>query len=537
MPAYLKTLCSRVSGLLAKLGVYQNLPLLDYPFARSDIAMLQRCTAQPEDACIDDQSWNDLLLDQYSDHLAPQVSIFGQQILHQRLRTGLTDKACHALSARLHALQQDPALRLELQVICQPLRESDTEISALLFGLQAPHEVPLWANYLWMLPLLLPASLIGAIWTPLAWLGAGSAIFLLLSLQSSFFMRLQVWNKSIRSLQLMLRVATVLGKHAEKTGNIIASHFIAGSVRTGKINRLLSDHPELNLIPAGRAYYDWFALGNLQHYFKSRDTLVLHQDFLKHCFLNCAELEADLALAQHLNATARICWSERSADRHIMLDEFIHPLMPESVPLSITLAGKGAFISGQNGVGKSTMLRALGLNLITARAFGFCYAHSASLPALPVYASMQNEDSLLGGESLYMAELRRAREMLASSLGPQRGIYLIDEIFRGTNHLESVAAAASVLHALAAHCSVIVSSHNLVLAALLKQRLQALCVSAGQGGNKQLALIPGVLPASNGIALLAAQGFDPGISEQAQKVARWLADYLSHPGQCEQILM
>lgn len=100
--------------------------------------------------------------------------------------------------------------------------------------------------------------------------------------------------------------------------------------------------------------------------------------------------------------------------------------------------GKGAFISEQNGIGKSTLLRTVGLNLLVARAFGFCYARKATVSMLPVYASMQNEDSLLGGESLYIAELQRARELLAAAAGPHRGILIIDEFFRGTNHMESV---------------------------------------------------------------------------------------------------
>jgi hypothetical protein len=536
MSTLFKTLSARVSGLLARLGIYQSLSLLDHPFARSDIAMLERCTSSPEVARIDEQSWNDLLLDQYSDQIAVQISIFGQQVLHQRLRVGLTEEASHALTVRLRELQDNVALRSELQNVCRPLRESDTEISALLFGALTPHAVPAWAPYLWMLPLLLPVSLILTIWTPVAWFGAGIATFALLALQSSYFMRVQLWNKSIKSIQLMLGVATRLGSRSEKNEPTFTASFIADSARAGKINRALSDYPELDLIPAGRAYYDWFALGNVRHYFKTRDTILLHQDFLQACFLSCAELEADLALAAHLAVAEHICWSERSADRQIMLEQFVHPLMSDPAPLSITLDGKGAFISGQNGVGKSTMLRALGLNLITARAFGFCYAHSARVPALPVYASMQNEDSLLGGESLYIAELRRAREMLASSHSRQRGIYLIDEIFRGTNHLESISVAASVLHALAANASVIVSSHNLLLAALLKQRLQALCVSSINADRQSLRLIPGVLADTNGIALLAAHGFDHSIAQQAQKVGLWLSEYLRHPVDCEQLL-
>jgi DNA mismatch repair ATPase MutS len=174
------------------------------------------------------------------------------------------------------------------------------------------------------------------------------------------------------------------------------------------------------------------------------------------------------------------------------------------------------------------LLRTVGLNLIVARAFGFCYADSAVTPALAVYSSMQSEDALEGGESLYIAELRRARELLAlAERAP--AIFIIDEIFRGTNHLESISAATAVLHTLSASGKVIVSSHNLVLAPLLADCLAPLCVSSVDG---RLRLAPGVLKETNGIALLGARGFDEAISAKANRVFAWLSDYMAHPADC-----
>ena len=167
-----------------------------------------------------------------------------------------------------------------------------------------------------------------------------------------------------------------------------------------------------------------------------------------------------------------------------------------------------------------------------ARAFGFGYADAAVTPSLPVYSSMQNEDALEGGESLYIAELRRARELLALA-GRAPALFIIDEIFRGTNHLESISAAAAVLHSLSASGRVIVSSHNLVLAPLLADALAPWCVGRVDG---RLRLAPGVLKETNGIALLATRGFDPGISAQASRVHAWLSDYMAHPIDCESVL-
>jgi DNA mismatch repair ATPase MutS len=133
---------------------------------------------------------------------------------------------------------------------------------------------------------------------------------------------------------------------------------------------------------------------------------------------------------------------------------------------------------------------------------------------------MQNEDSLLDGHSLYIAELARARELLAAS-GERPVICLVDEIFRGTNHEESVAAAAAVLDELAERALVVVSSHNLVLGPLLAHRLAPWRIVRDEAGG--LRLEPGVLGQTNGVALLAQRGFGPEIRRKAERVAAWLA--------------
>ena len=500
---------------------------VDYPFVPSDIAQLQRACADPAAPAIDAQTWSDLLLARYSALLSHEVSIFGQQVLHQRLRDGLGEAECQALGGRVRTLMADPALLDQLRADSSCLRRADSDIAALLFAAEPPPE-PGWLRSWWLMPLGLLASVAGVLWTPFAWLGAGYAMYRLIALQMRFHETVQEWERSALALQMLLRACSLLGTRRH---HLLGAH-VALAAQAGTLNRSLS-RSLLDPIPGWRLYADWFMLANVRRYFYGLRLAHAQRDFLRACYLACASLEADIALARHLLRAPVSCWAQRHEDADIVLEQVVHPLLDGAVPLDLGLHGKGAFISGQNGSGKSTLLRTIGLNLVVARAFGFCYAASARVPALPVYASMQSEDSLLGGESLYMAELRRATELLAAADGPHGGIYIIDEIFRGTNHLESVSAAAAVLNALAAKGTVIVSSHNLVLASLLEHRLAPLCVMAGGG---KLALMPGVLAHTNGIALLAAHSFGADIEANASKVFDWLGAYLAHPAGAGQVL-
>lgn len=505
--------------------------LPEYPFVASDVAQLHRVTAGPDTASLDEQTWRDLLLDRYSDQLACEVSIFGRQVLHQRLRAGLDDAAAGALGERLRALMEDPARLEELHRELRSLRHAETEVVTLLFEDEAPVP-PAWAGRTWPLPLGLMASIAAVAWSPLAWLGTGLALYLLISIQLRYHERVEAWARAANALQMLLRVCSLLGARDHP----LLHAFGGGRELAGQINRSLSRSMFSRVVPGADVYADWFRLANVNHYFKSVAIVFAQRAFLRECYTRCANLEADVALARHLLRTQTWCWAGRQADAGIVLAGAVHPLLERAAPLSIALHGKGAFISGQNGIGKSTFLRMAGLNLVAARAFGFCYAQRAQLPPLPVYASLQNEDSLADGESLYLSELRRARELLAAAQGPRPGICLVDEVFRGTNHVESVSAAAAVLDVLAAHGPLLASSHHLVLAPLLAHRLDPYCIGPDDRAPGGLALAPGVLAHTNGVALLAEQGFDRQVQDSAARIACWLGERLAQPVDCGTVL-
>lgn len=488
-------------------------------FTDDEISRLRQLSGRAADS-LDDQTWNDLLLGSYEDKLAGDASVFGRQMLHQRLRAGLGDAEVAALRPRLERLMDDPARLAALEASLATLRHADTEVAGLLFG-DAPEPAPPWGRWLWLLPIVLLLSVAALVTLPLGWIATLAAIAPLMFLQIRYHRRIEAWNGVIRSMHALLRATTVLGEQ----GGPLLETFVDLRGPAERLHVRLARSLLLRMIPAGRAYADWFGAGNVGYYFKTARIVGAERGFLRECYLACAALEADVALARHLLGQQRWCWADRSAPRSLALEEGVHPLMTQPAALSLALDGRGAFVSGQNASGKSTFLRMVGLNLVAARAFGFAYASRARLPALLVRASMQNEDSLLGGESLYMAELRRARELLeASAKAP--GICLIDEVFRGTNHLESVSAAAAVLEQLSARELVLVSSHNLVLAPLLRDQLDAVFIDTASG---RPVLAPGVLRNPNGIALLATQGFGARIEDRAAEVARWLSSHLAEP--------
>lgn len=523
--------------------------IVDYPFVASDVALYQR-TVHGDDGAVDPQTWTDLLLAQYSARLAPGTSILGQQELHRRLLAP-DGASLPASAAQVRTLVAEPDRRQRLQTACEGLRRADREVSETLFG-AALAPTPRWVPLLgWLPPAFLAAVVLALVlgWLPL-W-GVAIVLWLvLMAIQVQFHDAAAQWQRVLDTIAQLLRAHVLLAGLDDPASATLRPDAAAAS----KLNRRLARSPLTDMTGA-REYSDWLWLSNIRHYFASRAVVAASLPLLRASFARVAAVEADVALARHLAHTPLYCWAETypgadadaeadaEADANAEADagagfafgQAVHPLLAAPAPLSLRVGGdgRGAFISGQNGIGKSTLLRTVGLNLVTARAFGFCYAQSAVTPGLPVYASMQNEDALDSGESLYVAEVRRAGELLAlSRRGP--AIFIIDEIFRGTNHLESVAAAAAVLDTLAASGRVLVSSHNLILARLLARRLAPLCVERVDG---RLLVSTAILKHTNGIALLASIDSGGVLAAKSARVYDRLSDYyLAYPDGCDSVL-
>lgn len=481
---------------------------MEYSFPESVVARYDELAGAIGNGPVDRQTWDDLLLPAYLARLGSTASIFGRQMLYRCLRRG--QAASPASPAAVRALLSDSEARARLAIRLAPLRQASAEVSEALFAPLPP--APRWAGSLWLLPLAFLACVAASFfWLP-ALVPAIVLSLLLMATQVAFHSRMQQWQPVAEALQLQLYVHSLQAD-------------AAGASQAAQMRGQLARNA-VSTAPGAAEYADWVLLANLKHYFATRRLVRQHAAFLRESYQLVAGLDAGLALARHLSALQQWCWAEEGWEQEIQLQAVRHPLLDDANALDLALEGKSAFISGQNGIGKSTLLRTVGLNLLAARAFGFCYAAAARVPNLPVYASMQNEDALDGGESLYQSELRRAKELLALAREPQRAVFIIDEIFRGTNHLESVSAAAAVLEQIAARGTVLVSSHNVVLAQLLEHCSVPLLVQKRAG---RLVLTPGVLSDTNGLALLAQSGFDAAIEQRARDVYKRLSGRLVAP--------
>jgi hypothetical protein len=161
-------------------------------------------------------------------------------------------------------------------------------------------------------------------------------------------------------------------------------------------------------------------------------------------------------------------------ERRLVARNLGHPLLPPVVcvgnDVEIGPPGRYLLVTGSNMSGKSTLLRAVGTNVVLAQAGGPVCADALRLPPVALATSVRIQDSLEYGVSYFMAELRRlklvveiaARERAEDT---RQTLFLLDEILHGTNTVERQIAARSILrHLLDLGATGAVSTHDLSLA-------------------------------------------------------------------------
>jgi len=155
---------------------------------------------------------------------------------------------------------------------------------------------------------------------------------------------------------------------------------------------------------------------------------------------------------------------------HLSTQGLWHPLLRDAVPNDVELPGPGILllVTGSNMSGKSTLLRALGVNTVLALAGAPVAAKHLSVGPLHVLTSMRVQDSLSAGVSFFHAEVLRLKAVLeAAAANPAKSLVLLDEILLGTNSGERRVASREVLRLLLeARTLGAVTTHDLALARL-----------------------------------------------------------------------
>lgn len=223
---------------------------------------------------------------------------------------------------------------------------------------------------------------------------------------------------------------------------------------------------------------------------------------------------------------------------YLKMEQLYHPLLSEPVKNDIEV-DRGVLLTGSNASGKSTFLRAAALNAVLAQTIHTCMAASYRGSLFHIYSSMSLQDDLESGDSYYMVEVKSIRRILEQVREAEKEekyvLCFVDEVLRGTNTVERIAASTQILKALAGDGAIcFAATHDLELTKLLDG------IYDNYHFEEEIAeediffpyrLIQGPAVSRNAIALLKVLGYEEGLVRDAEAMAeaflhtgKWLLD-------------
>lgn len=258
--------------------------------------------------------------------------------------------------------------------------------------------------------------------------------------------------------------------------------------------------------------------------FNSMLSLVrVHQREIDLALTVLGRIDTAISLASFEKSLPMTCLPEFAGDGELCIRGLYHPLLADPVPNSID-AKRPVLLTGSNASGKSTFLKAAALCAILAQTIGFCPAESYQGVHYRIRSSMALRDNILNGESYFMVEIRSLKRIAdLSADGGRKVLCFVDEVLRGTNTVERIAASTEILRTLAERGVLcFAATHDIELTKLLEDQYDNYHFEEElKNGDVVFSyeLHPGRATTRNAIRLLDSIGFDREVTQRAAKRA------------------
>jgi hypothetical protein len=429
------------------------------------IAHHSRVATTPRSRPLDERTWLDLDLDAVFMALDRTQSTVGQAALYHRLHATPVAAHLQSFEALLERLSTDTHLRERAQFALSRLQDAHG-YNVWQFAHADALMRQRWHIVFPLLTFGALALLLASLVLPAALPAAGILLVLNAIVHITVQARLTTIAAVVRQLAPLIATGQALQIFSgEMIEPIIGSlsRDVRALGRAKMIARWVSGDPlMLSFATTGftqaftdlaNSLYDFLnvllLLDGTGVFFISRD-LNSHREALFRVVATIGDIDVALSVAS-LRAE-RADWTrprfrpDGSAARFI---DIRHPLVANAVPNTITFEpSSGAVITGSNMSGKSTFLRTIGVTAVLAQTIHTCLATEYEAPILYVRSCIGRSDDILTAKSYYLDEVLALTELARLANSPEPHLFLLDELFRGTNAIERIAAGQALLREL-----------------------------------------------------------------------------------------
>lgn len=484
---------------------------------------------------LSDKTCNDLDFEELFMFLDRTKSRVGQQYLYNRLRTIQLDEQQTKLNEDfVSKLSNNEKLRISLQNIIEKLKHKDAYYIATIF--QEKHlEPPKWFLYIKLLSFCSLFTLALSFFYPI--------FFIVLIVIFSLNFVIHFWNKKnlvhyVSSIPQLLKL------------NNVASHLFENSIFKELNPELPKSIKTINEVKSRMSFFQLEAKlqGDLEmivwFLFELFKTLFLLEPLLLFAVLKRLntkrkEIEDVFTFVGHIDMLISIaslrkgldtyCLPEIIQESEIIAKNISHPLIFNCTANSIRISEKSVLLTGSNMSGKTSFIRSIGLNVITGVTINTCFAESITFPLLRIFSAIRISDDLMNDKSYYFEEVLTIKEMISESMNGNKNLFLLDEIFKGTNTVERISAGKAVLSALTRNNNlVLVSTHDVELADMLSTEYELYHFSEtvdNQTVGFDYKLKMGKLRNRNAIRILEINDYPENVIREAIEISKVLDEH------------
>lgn len=516
-------------------SLYENYGRL--PDKKYDLERFERMGSfyqrHPEDGQLDDITWNDLGMDELFKRMDYTFSAAGEEYLYYTLRTPRRDKEplLH-LEEAAGFFQEHADQRVQAQLAMRELGHMGRY--SLYDYIDHLDTLGERSNVKNILADLLFLPLIGMLWINFS-VGVLGIVILIIYNIISYFREKEAIDPYITSFSYIMRL---MGTAAVLEG-------IDAPVCGGEWDRLRRHRRNLQGMKRNSYWvmspFRGNSSGNIMEMFLDYIRMTLHVDLIKFNSMlkflrgHVEDVDGMLTVVGWVETAIAIGAFRRSLDKGFCVPEFTpqsggismeegyHPLLARPVKNSIT-ADRGVLLTGSNASGKSTFLKMTALNAVLAQTIHTCAADRYSAPFFYVYSSMALKDDLAGGESYYIVEIKALKRILDAAKDGRRPVLcFVDEVLRGTNTVERIAASTQILKSLSGKGILcFAATHDIELTELLGTEFDNYHFEEDvRDGDVYFnyRLQQGKATTRNAIRLLELMGYDSEIIERANAQA------------------
>lgn len=479
---------------------------------------------------VDDITWNDLDMDQIYMMMNNTVSSIGEEYLYYILRKLKFDqKELVERNELIKFFERDKEARLKLQVIFHQMgKVKKLSIFEYLHRVSQLERESNLSHY------LLSLGLIGSIIT-VAFVGPGAilAIIMFLAINILQYYKkkaeidpyITVFSYIIKLLDSIEELSELDAKELEKYKNQLKegmkefksfrkNTFLlsAGNQMSGSLVDMLLDYLRMLF------HVDLIKFNNMVGMVKK------NRELLYGMFETIGLLDSMLAVASFRQLMGDTCEPILMKDKRpsITVEDLYHPFIDDPVKNSIKANGC-VLITGSNASGKSTFIKTMAINAILSQTIYTSLSKYYKGNFFKVYSSMALKDDLSSNESYYIVEIKSLKRILDNLEQEIPVLCFVDEVLRGTNTLERIAASAQILKSFATSNAIcFAATHDIELTHILEHFYTNYHFQEQIKDDNIIfdyQLIKGRAVSKNAIKLLSIIGYSNDIIDKANKEA------------------